>query len=130
MTTWQAGADQLFGSYPSRADSWLCFPELNHRACFSSCHGFIDVPRYPIRSRDQRRIDLVDVPFSNACAGVADKRLDGRDGKSNVLGSRTKGMPQAVTGDPGNVFSRYFLKPASQPCVMLFVGRNRGENIL
>ena len=29
VTTRQAGADQLFGSYPSRADG-LCLPELDH----------------------------------------------------------------------------------------------------
>jgi hypothetical protein len=58
MTTRQAGAVQLFGSYPSRADG-LCLSELDHFQCFLPTHGIVNVSCNAIGSRQQGRIDLV-----------------------------------------------------------------------
>jgi len=58
-------------------------PQLND--LLSSCHGVVDMPRNPIRSGKQRRIDLVDVTFRHAVSRVTDQRLNGRNGKANAV---------------------------------------------
>ena len=47
-TTRQAGADQLFGSYPSRADG-LCLSQLDHFARLPAAHGIIDMSSDSVR---------------------------------------------------------------------------------
>jgi hypothetical protein len=76
MTTRQAGADQLFGSYPSRADG-SGLPKLDDLALFPSMHGIINVPSDAIGSCQQRRIDLVNVAHRHVpVLGMADESFD------------------------------------------------------
>jgi len=111
VTTRQAGADQLFGSYPSRADLFSSLTELDHFVCFPSCHGIVDVLRDPICGGEQRRIDLMDIALGHARAGVANQSFDGWKRIAKILRGRAERMAQTIARNPGHLFGRYFLKP-------------------
>lgn len=95
MTTRQAGADQLFGSYPSRAD-FSGSPELDDLLCFLSCHRYLDMTRDSIRCGNQRGVDFVDVSFRHATTGMAHECLDRREREAQILGCRTERVAQAM----------------------------------
>ena len=82
--TRQAGADQLFGSYPSRADR-SGRSQRDDLRC-SSIHGFVDVLSNARSGGDKRSIHLVNVTLSHTQSGLAKEGLDRWQGIAEVFG--------------------------------------------
>ena len=80
-TTRQAGADQLFGSYPSRADV-LRLSKVHDTDLIFRRSWHVDVLRDPVGRGHQGGVYFVDVAFRYARAGMSDQGFDGRDRKA------------------------------------------------
>ena len=69
----QDGAEPCFsGATLARADSSYAVLSFTTLSDLPACHCRVDMLRNPVRGRNQRRIDLVDVAFRDAGAGMAD----------------------------------------------------------